>query len=46
MSTNYNFPSAKDLKKVVFVNEKNCLDFIRSQYSNQGTTKITKKSQK
>lgn len=44
MSINYSFPSAKDVKKVIFVNEKNSLDFIRGQFSNSTTTKISKKS--
>lgn len=33
MSSNYNFPSSKDFKKVVFVNDKTFLDFIRGQSS-------------
>jgi len=46
MSTNYNFPSSKDAKKVIFVNEKNFLDFIRGQFSSSTTTKNVKKSAK
>lgn len=40
MSSNYNFPSSKDFKKVIFVNDKTFLDFIRGQSS----MKTSKKS--
>lgn len=40
MSSNYNFPSSKDSKKIIFVNDKTFLDFIRGQSS----TKTVKKS--
>ena len=46
MSSNYNFPTAKDAKKVIFVNEKNFLDFIRGQFSTSTSMKISKKSVK
>jgi hypothetical protein len=34
ISSNQSFPSIKDTnRKVIFINEKNCLEYIRSQYS-------------
>ena len=38
--------SSKDLKKIIFVNEKNFLDFIRGRFSSSTVMKNIKKSVK